>query len=168
MESYNKLVRDYIGDKLKSKGLNPELKILTEEKYLQELLRKLVEESNEALCAGGTLTDLKKELCDVLQVVESIVTAFKLNLESVPIRNFTISESSKRSLLKMLVQRSREAEPLSYSVPDLENLITVINNIIDNIILVYNIDRVALEAQKKLLEKEDGGFHKRLYLFSIH
>jgi len=67
MESYNKLVRDKIPEILDKKGVLYEKKIATLEEYKAELIKKLVEETQE-------FSDDKssEELADVLEVVEAL------------------------------------------------------------------------------------------------
>lgn len=83
MKEYNKLVRDRILEIIKADGIEPTSRVLTEEEYKQELLKKLVEEANEALAAGNNIDELTKELGDVWEVIEHIMKAFPLNHEKI-------------------------------------------------------------------------------------
>lgn len=70
---YNKLVRDKIDEKIKSNGETPVVRILSEEEYKIELLKKLDEEFfelKEAIC----LRDKEKileESSDLFEVVKA-------------------------------------------------------------------------------------------------
>lgn len=68
MKVYNKLVRDNIPEIMESKGVTPVTRILTEEEYLQELNRKILEEVNEYLESGEV-----EELADVEEVLRTIL-----------------------------------------------------------------------------------------------
>lgn len=75
MTNYNKLVRDNIIDIMKSKGLNPKYKTLNDKQYLNELNKKLVEETNEYLFDGEV-----EELADVMEVIYAILKFKKIKL----------------------------------------------------------------------------------------
>ena len=83
MEIHNKLVRDKIPDIIKNSNKIPVTRILSDDEYKLELLKKLVEESNEALDTNGNKEDLTKELGDLLEVVESTIKAFGLDKEEI-------------------------------------------------------------------------------------
>lgn len=55
------------------------MKILCEEEFKEELLKKLVEEAREVLEAKDENKELIKELADVLEVMENIMSIFKLD-----------------------------------------------------------------------------------------
>lgn len=67
MESYNKLVRDKIPERLDEKGVPHEKRIASPEEFKIELIRKLAEEAQEFLVAGNV-----EELADILEVIEAI------------------------------------------------------------------------------------------------
>ena len=67
---YNKLVRDNIPEIIKSNGEEPITRILSEEEYKKELEKKLNEEYQEVLNAGGD--DRIEELADMLEVMVSL------------------------------------------------------------------------------------------------
>jgi predicted house-cleaning noncanonical NTP pyrophosphatase (MazG superfamily) len=67
MTTYQKLVRDKIPELLDKKGIAYEKRIATDDEYRTELIKKLVEESNEFAEAGSP-----DELADVLEVVEAL------------------------------------------------------------------------------------------------
>jgi len=64
---YNKLVRDKIPEIIVAKGDLPKIEILDDERYFNELNRKLQEEVNEYLEAYEI-----EELADILEVVYAI------------------------------------------------------------------------------------------------
>lgn len=83
MEIYKKLVRDNIPEIIKKENKIPKTRILSNDEYKYELLKKLVEESNEALGAKEDKKDLIKELGDLLEVIDSAIKAFDLNKEEI-------------------------------------------------------------------------------------
>ena len=76
MQIYNKLIRDNIDDIINNNGNNEEAvtRILTEEEYKVELLKKLQEEYNELLEAinSGVTEDITEESADLIEVIRAI------------------------------------------------------------------------------------------------
>ena len=68
--SYNKLVRDNIPNIIREKGDEPITTILTDDEYIIELERKLLEECNEVIESSGA--SRINELADVLEVLIAI------------------------------------------------------------------------------------------------
>ncbi len=66
----DKLVRDLIPELIIKDGFKPKTRILSDEEYLYELDKKLIEEVNEYLEAN----DLD-ELCDIIEVIMAIADA---------------------------------------------------------------------------------------------
>jgi len=79
MKVYNKLVRDKIPGIITQDGQKANFRILDDEAYGQALLEKLVEEAQEAFETKGEKQSLVKEISDVLEVIDSLVSAFALN-----------------------------------------------------------------------------------------
>ena len=75
--SYKKLVRDKIIDIIKANGENPKYYTLTENEYLQELNKKLLEEVNEYLQDGNV-----EELADVQEVMNAILSVKGVSQDS--------------------------------------------------------------------------------------
>ena len=70
---YNKLVRDRIPEIIEGEGKRAKVRILSDEEYLQELIRKLQEEYEEFKadpCA--------EELADIQEVVLALADALKI------------------------------------------------------------------------------------------
>ena len=78
MRVYNKLVRDNIPDIIRKNGETPHIFILDNDKYLQELKTKLIEETNEFMESEELM-----ELADILEVVEYLAKAKGSNLDEV-------------------------------------------------------------------------------------
>jgi len=76
MKIYNKLVRDNIPEIMIKNGAKPVTRILTEEEYLKELNKKLLEEVNEYLESGSI-----EELADIEEVIIAILNAKKTSKE---------------------------------------------------------------------------------------
>lgn len=70
MKFFNKLVRDNIPDIMKKKGEKPTVEILSDERYLLELDKKLSEEVSEYQESKEL-----EELADILEVVYAICKA---------------------------------------------------------------------------------------------
>lgn len=83
MQIYNKLVRDRIPEIIKRDNKLPKIRTLDSEEYKLELLKKLLEESNEVLEAKDNKDDLMKEFGDLLEVIDSSIKAFDLNLADI-------------------------------------------------------------------------------------
>lgn len=77
-KTYNKLVRDGIINKILTNGETPKFRTLTDEEYLKELHKKLLEEANEFIEA-----DDPEELADLLEVLYSIARFKKIDLKQV-------------------------------------------------------------------------------------
>ena len=76
MQIYNKLIRDNIDDIINNNGKN-ELavtRILSEEEYKIELLKKLEEEFNELVSAidSGIKEDIIEESADLIEVIRAL------------------------------------------------------------------------------------------------
>ena len=76
MQIYNKLVRDNIDDIINTNGKNEQafVRILNNEEYKQELLKKLHEEFNELLEAlnSGIKDNIIEESSDLIEVIRAI------------------------------------------------------------------------------------------------
>lgn len=68
MKIYNKLVRDNIPEIMIQNGAKPITRILTDEEYLEELNKKLIEELQEYLTSGEV-----EELADIEEVLRAIL-----------------------------------------------------------------------------------------------
>lgn len=75
---FNKLVRDKIPQIIKKNGDESETSILSAKKFLQELKRKLTEESVE-LQKAKTKEEVTLELADVLEVLRAIMRVEKIS-----------------------------------------------------------------------------------------
>lgn len=71
MPIYNKLVRDRIPQVLEAKSLVYRTRILHEEEYQKELVKKLKEESTEYFAAQNPKDSLE-ELADMLEVIRAL------------------------------------------------------------------------------------------------
>jgi len=68
---YEKLVRDNIPNIIRQNGEEPIIEILDNERYKEELEKKLKEECNEVINAKGI--DRIEELADLLEVMYSLI-----------------------------------------------------------------------------------------------
>lgn len=87
--SYGKLVRDKIVDIIRSNGETPIYHTLNDEEYLNELHKKLLEESNEFI-----FEDDPEELADLIEVVYAIAKHKNINLQDV--ENIRVEKREKR------------------------------------------------------------------------
>lgn len=76
MQIYNKLIRDNIDEIINNNGKNEVtvIRILNDEEYQKELLKKLKEEYNELLEAinSGVREDIIEESADLIEVIRAI------------------------------------------------------------------------------------------------
>ena len=89
MPKYNKLVRDRIPEIIEGNGEEPITRILNDEEYRSELIKKLNEEYDEVVNASGE--DIIEELADMLEVMESIA-----NLQNKTLDNIIIEKEKKK------------------------------------------------------------------------
>ncbi len=83
MKIHNKLVRDKILEIIATDGVEAKSRILSDEEYKKELLAKIVEEANEVLATHGDHEELVKEISDVMEVLDSIIIAFDLDIAEI-------------------------------------------------------------------------------------
>ena len=93
MPKYNKLVRDRIPEIIEGNGEEPITRILNDEEYRSELIKKLNEEYDEVVNASGE--DIIEELADMLEVMESIA-----NLQNKTLDNIIIEKEKMVNVLK--------------------------------------------------------------------
>ncbi|MBU4347915.1 nucleoside triphosphate pyrophosphohydrolase [Patescibacteria group bacterium] len=82
-KEYNKLIRDKISEIIRENGSNPKTRILDDEEYKIELLKKIVEEAQEALETKGDKKKLTKEIGDVLEVINYLIDVFELDRQEI-------------------------------------------------------------------------------------
>ena len=78
---YQKLVRDNIPDIIKNNGEEPIVEVLDDDRYKEELEKKLVEESNEVLSSSGE--NRLEELADLLEVMDAMANLEGYTLEDI-------------------------------------------------------------------------------------
>ena len=76
---YNKLVRDNIPEIIQKTGKTFKIRIMDEDEFRKSLLEKLVEEANEV--RNSLPNNFTTELADLLEVFESIMSAYRLSNE---------------------------------------------------------------------------------------
>ncbi|TSC60182.1 MAG: hypothetical protein LiPW15_60 [Parcubacteria group bacterium LiPW_15] len=79
---YNKLVRDRIPEKIRSKGKDCEIKKLKSKEFETELLKKVGEEASGLLSAKN-LEELISELADILAVIDEIKKIKKISQKQI-------------------------------------------------------------------------------------
>lgn len=89
---HRKLVRDKIPDLIKAHGDELETTVLDKAQFEKELKKKLVEESKELIEAKKE--DLINELADVLELVKSLATHYKIPFED--LEKFQMEKRKKR------------------------------------------------------------------------
>lgn len=77
---YNKLVRDKIPEIIKNNNENPITRILDDEEYIKELLKKFDEECMEVKNASNS-EELLEEASDVLEILISLIETNNYSLE---------------------------------------------------------------------------------------
>ena len=78
---YNKLVRDRIPEIIENDHKTCAIRILDNDEYLGCLKSKLLEECHEVMDAEGE--DIKKEIADVLEVLEALENALDINHQEI-------------------------------------------------------------------------------------
>lgn len=81
MPKYNKLVRDRIPEIIENNGEEPIVRILGDEEYRTELIKKLNEEYDEVVAASDE--EVIEELADMLEVMESIAELHNKTLDDI-------------------------------------------------------------------------------------
>lgn len=81
MPKYNKLVRDRIPEIIEGNGEQPITRILNDEEYRTELIKKLNEEYDEVVAASDE--EVIEELADMLEVMESIAKLQNKTLDDI-------------------------------------------------------------------------------------
>lgn len=81
MRVYNKLVRDKIPSIISNNGEKAFIRILNDDEYKSELLKKLLEECNEVLVAKDEEKIL--ELADMLEVMRTMALVYGYSLAEV-------------------------------------------------------------------------------------
>ncbi|MBT4153247.1 MAG: nucleoside triphosphate pyrophosphohydrolase [Candidatus Magasanikbacteria bacterium] len=80
---YNKLVRDNVPDKIRALGAETEVyEMVNDEEYLQELRKKLQEESLE-LSTSMSKKTVAEEIGDLMIVVDNFLEAMELTAEDI-------------------------------------------------------------------------------------
>lgn len=80
---YQKLVRDRIPDLFTTEGKTCVSRVMTEEEYKTELLKKVIEEAHETMGAANDKEHLVKELADLLEAIECVEEVFGVTKEEV-------------------------------------------------------------------------------------
>lgn len=93
MPAYNKLVRDNIPRIYEQEGKKCVTRILNDDEYKTALLKKLVEEAAELRDGRASREEIIKEVGDVQEVVECIITAFGLDAGEIA----RVKEEKKRT-----------------------------------------------------------------------
>lgn len=79
---FNKLVRDNIPDIIRNNGEEAITRVLSDEEYKEELLKKLSEETSEVINASSK-DELLEELADVLEILKALAELNNKSLEDV-------------------------------------------------------------------------------------
>lgn len=78
MQTYNKLVRDNVPERIAAKGEAYAAYIATEQEYREKLQEKFLEEWNEFLVSKSP-----EELADILEVVDALAVAQGVSWEEI-------------------------------------------------------------------------------------
>src|SRR5436305_6264082 len=92
MTEYNKLIRDHIPEIIRRNNLQCDITTMNEEEFRQALRIKLQEEAQEV--AEADLDDLIKELADLYEVIDTIMTMYHIDSDAV--RNMQIRRREER------------------------------------------------------------------------
>jgi predicted house-cleaning noncanonical NTP pyrophosphatase (MazG superfamily) len=79
----DKLVRDKILDSMKETKQHPRgVKILNDQEYVSELIKKIIEETNE-MGAAQTKDELEEEIADVQDILNNVKRVLKLSEQKI-------------------------------------------------------------------------------------
>ena len=82
MQKYDKLVRDYIPDMIRSRDGEPIVRVLNDQEYWEYLLKKDIEELEEVKKAKS-LAERKEELADKLELIRAMAEYNGFRLEDI-------------------------------------------------------------------------------------
>lgn len=82
MQKYDKLVRDYIPDMIRSHDGEPIVRVLNDQEYWEYLLKKDMEELEEVKKAKS-LAERKEELADKLELIRAMAEYNGFRLEDI-------------------------------------------------------------------------------------
>jgi predicted house-cleaning noncanonical NTP pyrophosphatase (MazG superfamily) len=97
---YNKLIRDKIPEKIEKDGADYEVKKLGQKEFEMELIKKLIEESS-GIVNTNTKEDMERELADLLDVVDEVVSVKKLSkarIKKEQIKNLSVKGGFRKKL----------------------------------------------------------------------
>ena len=80
---YNKLIRDKIPEIIEKDGVSYKTRVLKQGEYKRELLKKIVEESQEVLETNGNKKELVKEIGDVQEIITYLIKVFNLDKKEI-------------------------------------------------------------------------------------
>jgi len=83
INNYNKLIRDKVPAIIKKDGREPTVRKLNDNEYVIELFKKAFEEIREAEEAGGNKKELEKEIGDVYEVIDAIISYYNLDINEI-------------------------------------------------------------------------------------
>lgn len=70
---FSKLVRDKIVESIITSGNNPKWRTLSNEDYIQELKKKIIEESSELI--GADKEEAVREIADIQEIIDNLIEA---------------------------------------------------------------------------------------------
>lgn len=79
---YRKLVRDRIPAIIKADGMHPVMRKLTEKKFKEEVLKKIIEEAEE-IHKANSHKELIKEFADLHEIVATAMSAHRISSKEV-------------------------------------------------------------------------------------
>ena len=80
-QEHNKLIRDRIPKIIRQAGRECKIETMSQSKYHQALLNKLIEEAKEA--AEAKPDNLMEELADIYEVIDAILANLKIDKDAV-------------------------------------------------------------------------------------
>ena len=105
---YDKLIRDNIPQIIKKDNATPIIRILNDEEYWEYLLKKDIEELEEVKIASS-ITEIKKELADKLEILISMAKYNGFTLEDIikeaEVKRNKNGSFEKRLLLERIIEK---------------------------------------------------------------
>ena len=108
---FNKLVRDNIPEIIENKGEIPVVRVLGDDEFRLELIKKLGEECAEVATATSSI-DVLQELADLLEVIKALARIENKNLDNIVAlagqREATRGAYTKRIFLEKVIKPDGE------------------------------------------------------------
>jgi len=114
---FEKLIRDDIAETILKHGGKVDYRILSDDEYIDELEKKLVEEGEEL--SGAKHEDLKEEIADIQEIIDNLLEALKSSreeLDKIKLEKIKEKGSFKKRMFVHTVELPDNHEWMDYYV----------------------------------------------------